>query len=306
MADILIVRRGETVDVAGLVSRPVAATAANWVIAGIGMMLMLLAPAIWNGFPLIFPDTGGYIDRPILGTLGMGRSALYGAFLFLGIASSFWLNIVVQAMLLTWLIVLTLRAHGLGGRPWLALGIVALLTVTTSLPWFTAQLMPDILFPAAVLALHLLIFRDRMLGRAERWALVAVIVFAIPSHMAAAGMCVDIVAAAALLARFPHLGLPDVRLRFAAGAVAAGLALCPVSNYAITGNFALLAGINPGELVALDPVAAAGADHRRPGVQGTPRQVRAPRPLPGARGRRRRGLLPDLRPRCQHVEGHHV
>ena len=242
MADILIVRRGETVDVAGLVSRPVAATAANWVIAGIGMMLMLLAPAIWNGFPLIFPDTGGYIDRPILGTLGMGRSALYGAFLFLGIASSFWLNIVVQAMLLTWLIVLTLRTHDLGGRPWLALGIVALLTVTTSLPWFTAQLMPDILFPAAVLALHLLIFRDRMLGRAERWALVAVIVFAIPSHMAAAGMCVDIVAAAALLARFPHLGLPDVRLRFAAGAVAAGLALCPVSNYAITGNFALTPG----------------------------------------------------------------
>lgn len=242
MADILIVRRGETVDVAGLVSRPVAATAANWVIAGIGMMLMLLAPAIWNGFPLIFPDTGGYIDRPILGTLGMGRSALYGAFLFLGIASSFWLNIVVQAMLLTWLIVLTLRTHDLGGRPWLALGIVALLTVTTSLPWFTAQLMPDILFPAAVLALHLLIFRDAKLGRAERWALVAVIVFAIPSHMAAAGMCVAIVAAVALLARFPRLGLPDVRLRFAAGAVAAGLALCPVSNYAITGNFALTPG----------------------------------------------------------------
>lgn len=242
MADILIVRRGETVDVAGLVSRPVAATAANWVIAGIGMMLMLLAPAIWNGFPLIFPDTGGYLDRPILGTLGMGRSALYGAFLYLGIASSFWLNIVVQAMIMTWLIVLTLRTHDLGGRPWLALGIVALLTVTTSMPWFTAQLMPDILFPAAALALHLLIFRDAMLGRAERWALVAVIVFAIPSHMAAAGMCVAIVAAVALLARFPRLGLPDVRLRFAAGAVAAGLALCPVSNYAITGNFALTPG----------------------------------------------------------------
>ena len=49
--------------------------------------------------------------------------------------------------------------HGLGGRPWLALGIVAMLTVGTSLPWFAGQLMPDILFPAAVLALHLLAFR---------------------------------------------------------------------------------------------------------------------------------------------------
>ena len=206
------------------------------------MMLLLLAPALWNGFAVIFPDTGGYLDRPILGTLGMGRSALYGAFLYLGVASSFWLNIVVQAMMMSWLIVLTLRAHGLGGRPWLAFGIVALLTVTTSMPWFTAQLMPDILFPAAALALHLLIFRDRMLGRFERWALVAVIAFAMPSHMAAAGMCVAIVLAVALLSRIRFVALPPARLTFAAGAVAAGLALCPVSNYAITGNFALTPG----------------------------------------------------------------
>jgi hypothetical protein len=55
---------------------------------------------------------------------------------------------------MVWLIVLIMRAHGLGGRPWLALGIVAMLTVCTSLPWFSGQLIPDILFPAAVLALN--------------------------------------------------------------------------------------------------------------------------------------------------------
>ena len=42
------------------------------------MVLALMAPALWNGFPLIFPDTGGYLDRPVFGTLGLGRSALYG------------------------------------------------------------------------------------------------------------------------------------------------------------------------------------------------------------------------------------
>ena len=172
----------------------------------------------------------------------MGRSALYGAFLYLGISSSFWLNIVLQAAMMTWLIVLALRTHGLGGRPWLAIGIVTLLSLTTSMPWFTAQLMPDILFPAAVLALHMLIFRDAMLGRAERYALVAVIAFAMPSHMAAAGMCVGVVLAVALMTRLRFIALPPSRLTFAAGAVAAGLALCPVSNYAITGNFAMTPG----------------------------------------------------------------
>ena len=52
-----------------------------WILACAAMLLALMAPALWNGFPLIFPDTGGYLDRPVLGTLGMGRSALYGLFL---------------------------------------------------------------------------------------------------------------------------------------------------------------------------------------------------------------------------------
>jgi hypothetical protein len=222
--------------------RPLVHARLTAIVAHAAMMLMLLAPALLNGFPLIFPDTGGYLDRPILGTLEMGRSALYGAFLYPGVAFSFWPNIILQAAMMVWLIALTLRTHGLGGRPWLALGIVTLLTLTTSLPWFAAQLMPDILFAAAALALHLLLFRDAALGRTERWSLVAVIVFALPSHMAAAGMSVAIIAAVAVLTRFPQFALPKPRLSVAAGAVAAGLVLCPVSNYAITGNFALTPG----------------------------------------------------------------
>jgi hypothetical protein len=243
MADVVVVRPGAlALRDAGVGLRPHAINGAVWTIASVAILAVLLLPAIWNGFPLIFPDTGGYLDRPIFGTLGMGRSAFYGAFLYIGISSSFWLNIVLQAAMMTWLIVLTLRTHGLGGRPWLAIGIVVLLTATTSMPWFTAQLMPDILFPAAVLALHLLIFRDRMLGRAERCALAAVIAVAMPSHMAAAGMCVGVVLAAALMARLRFAALPRLRLTFAAGAVAAGLALCPVSNYAITGKFSMTPG----------------------------------------------------------------
>jgi len=214
----------------------------TWILASAAMLLALMAPALWNGFPLIFPDTGGYLDRPILGTLGMGRSALYGLFLYTGVPFSFWPNAVLQSALMVWLIVLTMRGHGLGGRPWLALGIVAILTVCTSLPWFAGQLIPDILFPAAVLAIYLLSFRNERLARWERFILAAVIVFAIPSHMAAAGMCVAVIAALWLPARFKPLELPKPRLWIAAGSVAAGIALCPISNLAVTGNFAFTPG----------------------------------------------------------------
>jgi hypothetical protein len=213
-----------------------------WPLGSGAMLLALLAPALWNGFPLIFPDTGGYFTRPLEGTLSMGRSAFYGLFLDAGIPLAFWPNVLAQAAMVAWLIILTLRSHGLGGRPWLAAGMVATLSVATSLPWFTGQLMPDILFLAAALALHLLVFRSEQLARWECFALAGVTAFAIVSHMAAAGMAVGIVAALWLLTRVVNIGLPQAHLSFAAASVAAGIALCPISNFAITGNFAFTPG----------------------------------------------------------------
>jgi hypothetical protein len=82
----------------------------------------------------VFYDTGGYLARPFEQTLEIGRSALYGAFLALGAKLDFWPNIMAQAALAVWLLVLTLRAHGLGNRPALALFVALALAVLTSLP----------------------------------------------------------------------------------------------------------------------------------------------------------------------------
>jgi hypothetical protein len=213
-----------------------------WIVASAAMVLALLAPALWNGFPLIFPDTGGYVERPLLGTLDIGRSALFGLYLYAGIPTAFWANAIAQSALTVWLIVLSLRALGLGGRPWLALAIVVMLAVGTSLPWFASQLMPDILFPAAAIALYLLAFRAAQLTWWERCGLAAVIAFAIPSHMAAAGLCVALIVALWLFARLAPNALPKPKLSIAAAAVASGVALCPISNFAITGNFVFTPG----------------------------------------------------------------
>lgn len=146
-----------------------------WTGACIVMMAALLAPAIWNGFPVVFYDTGGYLERPFERTLLLGRSALYGAFLALGIPFDFWPNVAAQAALVMWLLLVTLRVHGLGNRPRLAVAITLALCVLTGLPWYAAQLMPDIFVPAAVLALHLLAFRGEGLRAWERVALAGVV-----------------------------------------------------------------------------------------------------------------------------------
>src|SRR4051794_12740216 len=81
----------------------------------LAMVLLLLAPALWNRCPLIFSDTRGYLARPFAHTLAVGRSAFYGTFLAAGLTFDFWPNVVVQAGLATWLMVLLLRTHELGG-----------------------------------------------------------------------------------------------------------------------------------------------------------------------------------------------
>lgn len=241
----------------------------EWIAASAAMVLVLLAPALWNGFPLIFPDTGGYLARPFEGTLTLGRSALYGLFLYVGIPAAFWSNAILQAALTVWLIVLTMRALNLRNQPWLALTILAALAATTSLPWFAGQLMPDILFPAAVLALYLLTFQAAPLAGWERGALVVVIACAIPSHMAAAGLCLGLIAMLGLLARFAQNALPKPKLMLASIAVASGVALCPISNAAITGSFAFTPGGESflfGRLIE-DGIIARYLDERCPDAQ---------------------------------------
>ena len=205
------------------------------------MAVVLLAPALWNGFPLIFPDTGGYLERPLLGTLEMGRSALYGAFLLAGAPLSFWPNIAIQALVIAWLIVLVLSAHGLA-RPGLALGIVIVLAVATSLPWFASQLMPDVFFPAGVLAIYLLVFHAATLRAPERVVLVVLIIFGVASHMALLGLALGLVLPLFLLRSFPIIRVPSPTVGLPALALALGVVMAPLSNLAITGKFTFTPG----------------------------------------------------------------
>ncbi len=219
-----------------------AGAACAWAASFAAMLAALLAPAIWNGFPLVFADTGGYLARAFERDLDIGRSALYGVFLASGVSLDFWPVIVVQAAVCAWIIVLTLRAHGVA-RPAIAALIVIALTALTALPWYTAQLMPDIFFPLAVLSLHLLTFQRPQLRGYETVALTALIAFAIASHMAILALLLALFMAMAVLwALARRVRLPRPQLSGAAFALAAGLLLAPLSNLAITGQFAFTPG----------------------------------------------------------------
>jgi hypothetical protein len=226
------------IGIIGIGERRLSGTA--YCLAAGAAIVLLMAPAIWNGFPLIFPDTGGYLQRPLTGTLELGRSALYGFFLVSETPAAFWPNILAQAALMVWLIALTLRAHDLDGRPRLLLGIAPALTVTTSQPGLVSQKIADLLFTAGVLALYILAFGNDRARTGERIGLCATIAFAIASHMAFMAVALGMLAALLVIGRLRTFPTPQLGL--VAVALAAGLLLAPLSNLAITGKFAFTPG----------------------------------------------------------------
>src|SRR5438105_11734254 len=98
-------------------------------------LLMLLAPALWNEFPLLQYDSGGYLARWYEGTLELSRSAVYGLFLNLLTRPDFWPAVLVQAAATVWILSLVLRVHGLGDKTRVLIVSVATVSVFTTLPW---------------------------------------------------------------------------------------------------------------------------------------------------------------------------
>lgn len=222
---------------------------AKWAFVILLSMALLSAPAIWNHFPLLQYDTGGYLARWYEPYLVPSRAVAYGLILNAGASLSFWPVILVQSALTVWVIALVLRTHGLGGRPGLLAGIVAALSAFTTLPWLASILLTDIFAGLAVLALYLLLFRAEQLHCRERIGLIVLIAVSAATHSATLAVLLALLAAAAVLAIVDSRRLPLRRLGRGALALVFGAALVFAANAFITkrltwtpGGFALSFG----------------------------------------------------------------
>jgi hypothetical protein len=203
--------------------------------------LLLLAPALWNGFPLLQYDSGGYFARWYEGTLEESRSTVYGLFAVALARPNFWPLIVVQAALTVWVIALVLRAHRLG-RPLVLLVTIAALSVATTLPWLADIVLTDIFFGLAVLALHLLVLRDDALARWERVALFVLIAFSAATHNATLAVLLALLAAGLVVALFDRRLVPFSGPARGAAALLLGAVMLIGANYLVAKRLAWTPG----------------------------------------------------------------
>jgi hypothetical protein len=204
--------------------------------------LLLLAPAMWNGFPFLQFDSGGYLARWFEGYLEPSRSTVYGLFAVAGWRLDFWPEMLLQAAAAVWIISLVLRAHGLRDRPLTLLGTVAVLAATTSLPWIAGIVLTDVFAGTAVLALYLLLFAPAALSRRETAGLVLLVGFSAATHSATLAVLMAIVAAAGLARLYRRDLLPLAALGRGAGALVLGVAMLLGANFALSGQLAWTPG----------------------------------------------------------------
>jgi len=206
------------------------------------LSLMFLSVAIWNGFPLIFYDTGAYVLEGLGHIFFVERAPVYAEFLLLtGARFSLWPVVVVQALMISYLILEVARVDvpGLTLRALVVIG--AALSLFTGIGWYVGQVEPDIFTPMVILGAWLLLFCSERLGKAGRYRVVVLTGLAVACHPSHLGLLAGLVIAAALLklaARWrPHL--PGTDLKHGLIALAIALSLIVAGNFVLTGKFFL-------------------------------------------------------------------
>jgi hypothetical protein len=225
--------------------------AANCALAMAVLSLMFLSVAIWNGFPLIFYDTSGYVLEGLGHIFLIERAPVYAELLFLaGARFSLWPVVILQALISSYLILEVARAE----VPKLTLGglaaIAGALSLFTGIAWYVGQVEPDIFTPAVILGAYLLLFRSARLGKTQlRWitGLTGLAVACHPSHL---GLLGGLLIGAALFkaaairflppasaARMGGADWPRVDIRRGLIGLAVALGLIVTGNFVMTGKF---------------------------------------------------------------------
>jgi hypothetical protein len=173
---------------------------------------LLLSVAFYNGYPTVYPDTGGYLYTGAFGIpLFPFRSPGYGVFAMLtSWRVSSWFAVGAQAILVVVVLYESCK-YLIGGdsrfRDHCLLGIAAFLAAFSSLPWETSLLMPDVFAGVVFLSLFLLAFNTRM-NWVERIGLAAISAAGVGGHVSLLPIA-SLFVAALLIARWRGWTLRD-------------------------------------------------------------------------------------------------
>ncbi|MEY4858722.1 MAG: hypothetical protein RLZZ235_889, partial [Pseudomonadota bacterium] len=176
------------------------------VVAVLGGAALLIWTAFFNGYPLLFSDSGGFLHQTLGPLMLWDKPYIYGPFLHaFHLRISLWGPVIAQGLILSHLLWLMQRAVCARATPLWHIGLCAFAALATAAPFSAALLMPDIFAPIVVLGLFLLGFGGAALSRWEQVYLIFLVALGIAAHLAHLPLALGLCGVALLLrlCRFP-------------------------------------------------------------------------------------------------------
>ncbi len=162
--------------------------------------ILLCWIAFYNGYPLVYSDTGTYLESGFTFETPLDRPITYGIFIRLASLNSLsvWTIILTQSLLIIWLIRETLKTVFPEQKSDLVLGIISVaLAFLTGLPVVSSQLIADIFTPITILALFLFLFGK--FGNLKTVFIGFILLLACACHISHVMLCVAIAVCVAII-----------------------------------------------------------------------------------------------------------
>lgn len=216
---------------------------------------LLLWVALFNGYPLFYPDSAGYIMNSFDLKQPIYRNIGYSIFIRLvNLGSSPWFIVIAQSVIAVFVLhaVFRFMVQGVSQtkrQDYIFLGLVAFLAFGTTLPWFAGQIMPDVFTGLTLLSLFLLLYdRDMSFTQSALLCLVFFVALGVHiTHLLTASALLVLVFALGSLRAFrwlrPARATKEVATFVLAPILAVAL-LTAFSNWSVGYGFSLSPGGN--------------------------------------------------------------
>ena len=145
--------------------------------------------ALYNQFPLTYPDAGDYIGNARSLAAGRAPGFFYRPFTYSVFLVPFatrytiWFVPLAQGVVVAWVVDLALRSAGVFLSARMFVAVFAALSFFSTLPWFSGQIMPDLFTSLVILLFFVVIYGNEARGRGEPWTTGGILAFAIAAHL---------------------------------------------------------------------------------------------------------------------------
>jgi len=150
---------------------------------GIGTLILSVI-GLYNGYPLVYSDTGTYIYSGFDKFIPYDRPITYGLFLkFFSFNYSAWFVIIIQNLITAYVIYEVLKIFFPKNRHFNRLYFIILLffVMITGIAWYSNQLMPDFFAPLLILVFFILI-QGKNIPLHRKIILILILIYSLITH----------------------------------------------------------------------------------------------------------------------------